>query len=183
MSQAEVFTATNSYWVCLRLTLTWFSEMMWLLLVFLLYPSVCCPIWTLVFDADVEFNPYPDKNKQPDQTISEIHLQSSHKIHTVTSAWQLQLCWNSNDQMDRLRTEPSSLVPETNQPQLAALAEWPSSLAVVIFHRGQQLRMWSTQRLKHAVLAPPKPSFLYHYHFIPFFLLQSIPWSLLTWNK
>lgn len=29
---------------------------------------------------------------------------------------------------------------------LSAVAEWPSSPAVVIFHRGQQLRMWSMQQ-------------------------------------
>lgn len=29
---------------------------------------------------------------------------------------------------------------------LSSMAEWPSSPAVVIFHRGQQLRMWSMQQ-------------------------------------
>lgn len=147
MSQAEVFTATNSYWVCLRVTLTWFSEVMLLLLsnlssyLWCRYLNLTCTLIKtnnhLISRPDHFWDTPP---VLPQGTHCNISLTASALLGTVMIWWT---------------------VSEQKHPASASSSGRVTFKPVVIFHRGQQLRMWSMQRPKHAVLSPPAQSFLY----------------------
>lgn len=61
----------------------------------------------------------------------------------------------------------------TSQTQPLIMVEWPSSPAAVIFHRGQQLRMWSMWSPKHVFLFPATPINFCKY-FLALFTLQHL---------